>query len=489
MGKYGHIFNKGRLRQVHDAPPPPDPDPVIRFNPNFVFNMAVSVRNSATQRNNIIADIADINTAAGFKPDISANWVWAEAEEGLNGWVWTIPDLLQSMAATIGCNWYVKLFTRTYDATHAVPDYMQSTAGTAYRGDALASPFNTGGTGTSSNGEYSDGSAFSAKFWVPDVADRFAAWLTAIAGRYNDDPSFGGIIINETATLNGAGTGMTPVNPENNADILKEYFQQFFQACIDTRPLFSKCEFAISPNNPNLVFTYSPISALDLFNDHKIANYYQDAYVYPPGKSSVKNILQKCYPFASATSSMHLLSGEVSTHKGVNGSETTSTSTISLTTGIKNIVVGTGKTIANNAVVTLVHDLNDPTNNYMTGTAASIDGGTTPAYNPSTGALRLNITSKVGTGSFSEWEVGIGTNYYPPHTIDQVVRFALEPAAATADLPAFPGGTHMHFQVNATRIPSPPLSPFNAQRYLNQVEYLKTTDVRPKQTRPTSYPS
>lgn len=455
--------------------------PTIRFNPNYYFQLASSVSASPSQLATIKTDILDINTAKGFKPGVIVTLGFSNAEIGLGNYQWTLLDAIQTWANDVGCVFMFKLHYRTYATTSdpldpwansAVPDYMRSSAANRdYDGSSSASPLNTGGTGTSANGEYSDGLNFNAKLWVPAVAARFTAWMQAIGGRYNDDVLFGGIVINETSTLNGAGTGMTPVNPENNATVMNAYFQNLWQCVIDSRDAFNKCELIVSPNSFAQLDASSPITVYTLMSDYQVGTFIQDGYEGPsPLKPSVTTIYNNLQPHAGEVSYFTLLSGEVSSHKGVNGFDCTSTTSNSLTTGTKSFTTQAGKAFAPGGgdVVNIITDLNDPTNNYMTGTTNSYSGTT----------LSVTITSKVGTGTFATWTIGKGANFLPPSTIDAVVTYNTTPRTGYA------GCTHQVFQVNATSGTS-----FNAVRYQNQVAYLKVTDNVMYTARPNNYPA
>jgi len=492
MAKYPGVSAFWNQPILGAAPPPPDPDPVIRFNPNYVWQLASSLLEdtvfSQGQRGRIADDIAAINTATSgaIKPDVCGNWSWDDAETSLGVYNFAgVPARLKAISTAAGCKWYLKLFYRSYGSSHAVPTYMQSAAGTTYGGGW--------GSGDCSNGEYGGTSggvrSFNAKMWVPAVQVRFQAWLQAIADEYNSDTSFGGIVINETSPLNGTGTGEVPVNPEDNATIMYDYWQNLFGSVVNVREAFNLCEVFISPNNPTTIFSETPLNPGVLFSEYRVGNYVQDHYVgtSPTPKASVRIIYQETQPYAVTNSSYGaLMSGEVFSHKGVSGFDCTSTSSNSLTTGAKTFFTQTGKAFATAGgdVVNIVHDLNDPTNNRMTGTTVKV--GAADAYDTTTGKLTVTISSKVGTGTFAEWTIGKGTNFLPPHTLDEIVTYAVTPFTSQPwSAHSFAGATHMFFQVNSAT----DLDTENAARYRAQVEYLKVTGNRVVTTRPAGYPS
>lgn len=529
MSKYGHPFNKLRIKHGSVAPPPdPDPDPVIRFTPDFGFNLASSImlangtapQNAfaLSQRDRVVADIIDIATESiangiAINAHIGANWEWNDAETALGVYhsdATSVPVLLQGMAAacvaggSTNTKWFLKLFFRNYNLTPGdasspcVPAYMRSSAGTAYAGT-------TGGTGLSANGEYEgehkNAVSRNAKMWVDDVADRFQAWLEYIGATYNDDPTFGGVIINETSqlpALPNATTGMSipgepGVNPtDNSASTMVTYFQNFFAACVAARESLNKCELIISPNTPSEIWTASPLNPGELARNYKIGVYIQDGYKgnSPQPKFSVRLLYSNNQPLAISNCSYAvLLSGEVHEHKGVVGVTGENTTTVqSLTTGIKSFTIGTGKTIADNAPVTLLHDFNAPTIDYMSGVTAPLNAST-PAYTPGTGNLRMNITTvNNGTGSRTGWNVGVGANYMPPHTTDQMVEYALRPFSPGDEAwisHSYAGASYIFLQTNSATSGTSD----TAVRYQNFVEYLKTTTRRVIQTRPAGYPA
>lgn len=535
MAKYPGVSAFWDQPILGDPPPPPDPDPVIRFTPDFGFNLASSIMEDTPfaegQRDRVVADIRQIaldSVANGIaiNAHIGANWEWDEAELTLGVYddsVTSVPKLLQAMAAACvadnrspNTKWFLKLFFRNYNlsttaaSSPCVPAYMRGgaidpTDGlNAYAG-GTGNPWSTGGTGNSANGEYEgehkNAVSRNAKMWVPEVADRFQAWLQYIGATYNDDPTFGGVIINETSqlpALSNATTGMSvPGSPgviptDNSSSTMALYFQNFFGACVAARESLSKCELIISPNTPSEIWTASPLNPGELARNYKIGVYIQDGYKgdTPLPKFSVRLLYTNNQPLAISNCSYAvLLSGEVHEHKGVVGVTGENPTTVqSLTTGIKSFTIGTGKTIADNSPVTLLHDFNAPTIDYMSGVTAPLNA-TTPAYNPSTGNLRMNITTvNNGTGSRTGWNVGVGTNYMPPHTTDQMVEYAITPFSP-GDEPwgthSYAGASYIFLQTNSATSGTSD----TAVRYQNFVQYLKTTTLRVVQTRPKGYPT
>lgn len=526
---------------LSDEPPPPDPDPLMRFVPSFAWNMASSVVASSTQRTRIVNDSIAIYAESqlvgtAIHCHVSANWEWNEAEtaKGVYDFSATsVPERLKAMVALIRAGgatksmWFVKLFFRNYNLTvgnpssPAVPDYM--TGGqtdpelglNGYAGD-------TGGTGNSANGEYEGvhkgAVSRNAKLWVPEVAARFQAWVDAIGAEYNDDPTFGGVIINETSQLPACynrlidipasdpikiATGMSvptagaSVIPTSHAATLATYFQNFFGACVAARPSLAQCELIISPNTPNTIWTATPLSPSVLAEDHAVGVYIQDGYsgkgITPKG--SVQTLYENNQPMAQAFCSYSVLySGEVSEHNAVNGSQFTSTSSLSLTTGTKDVNIGSGKSgIALGNFVTLLNDFNAPTTNYMTGTVVATAASGPSGYNSTTGVMGVSVTAKVGTGSLAHWEVGVCTvaNFMPPHTIDQIMEYAFTPFEAPWPFTprwgthSYAGAHYLFFQVNSAT----DLVTDTATRYRNQVAALKVTTRRPNANKPNNYPA
>lgn len=521
MAKYPGVSAFWDQPVLGEAPPPPDPDPVIRFTPDFGFNLASSImlangtapQNAfaLSQRDRVVADIIDIaadSVANGIaiNAHIGANWEWNDAETALGVYhddATSVPVLLQGMAAaclsggSTNTKWFLKLFFRNYNLTPSdpsspcVPAYMRSSAGTAYAGT-------TGGTGLSANGEYEGehkgAVSRNAKMWVPEVAARFQAWLDYIGTTYNDDPTFGGVIINETSQLPALPNSTTdmsvPGSPgvvptDNSASTMVTYFQNFFGACVAARDSLSKCELIISPNTPSEIWTASPLNPGELARNYKIGAYIQDGYdaklIQP--KFSIRLLYSNNQPVAIANCSYAvLLSGEVHEHKGVVGvTGENTTTTQSLTTGVKTFTIGSGKSITLGQPAVLLHDFNAPTIDYMTGTIT--------AYNSTSGSATFNITTvNNGTGSRTGWNVGVGTNYMPPHTTDQMVEYALRPFSP-GDVAwvshSYAGASYVFLQTNSATSGTS----VTAVRYQNFVAYLKATTRRVIQTRPAGYPS
>jgi hypothetical protein len=518
MAKYPGVSAFWDQPVLGEAPPPPDPDPVIRFTPDFGFNLASSIMANtgfaSDQRARVVADIRQIATDSvangiAINAHIAANWGWDDAETALGVYdasATSVPVLLQTMAAACiaggagtspNTKWFLKLFFRNYNLTPSdpsspcVPAYMRSSAGTAYAGT-------TGGTGLSANGEYEgehkNAVSRNAKMWVPEVAARFQAWLEYIGTTYNDDPTFGGVIINETSqlpALPNSTTGMSipgepGVNPtDNSASTMVTYFQNFFGACVAARESLSKCELIISPNTPAEIWTASPLNPGILASDHKIGVYIQDGYKgnSPQPKFSVRLLYSNNQPLAISNCSYAvLLSGEVHEHKGVVGvTGENTTTTQSLTTGVKTFTIGSGKSITLPSPAVLLHDFNAPTIDYMTGTIT--------AYNSTSGSATFSITTvNSGSGSRTGWNVGIGTNYMPPHTTDQMVEYALRPFSP-GDVAwvshSYAGASYVFLQTNSATSGTS----VTAVRYQNFVAYLKATTRRVIQTRPAGYPA
>lgn len=549
---------------LSDEPPPPDPDPLMRFVPSFAWNLASSlmITNGTapqnafalSQRNRIVDDCIDIYSASllvgsAIHCHVSANWGWDDAEDttaapGKGNYVMgvghptSVPETLKVMVAAIRAGitsaggtpksmWFVKLFFRNYNfdpgaSSPCVPRYMRGGATdvdlglNGYAGE-------TGGTGNSANGEYEGvhkgAVSRNAKMWVPEVAERFQAWVDAIGAEYNDDPTFGGVIINETSQLPACynrlidipasdpikiATGMSvptagaSVIPTSHAATLATYFQNFFGACVDARPSLAQCELIISPNTPSTIWTATPLSPSVLAEDHAIGVYIQDGYsgknITPKG--SVQLLYENNQPMAQAFCSYSVLySGEVSEHNAVNGSQYTSTSSLSLTTGTKDVNIGSGSkpSIAVGQFVTLLNDFNAPTTNYMTGTVVATAASGPSGYNSATGVMGVSVTAKVGTGSLSHWEVGVCTvaNFMPPHTIDQIMEYAFTPFEAPWDFTprwgthSYAGAHYLFFQVNAA---TDAISDA-ATRYRNQVARVKATTLRANTNKPNNYPA
>lgn len=538
---------------LSDEPPPPDPDPLMRFVPSYAWNLASSVVASSTQRTRIVNDSIDIYTdslltGAPIHCHVSANWGWDDAEDttaapGKGNYVMgashptSVPETLRLMVAAIRAGitsaggtpksmWFVKLFFRNYNfdpgsSSPCVPRYMRGGATdvdlglNGYAGD-------TGGTGNSANGEYEGVHkgfvSRNAKMWVPEVAARFRAWVEAIGAEYNDDPTFGGVIINETSQLPACynqlsdipvtdpikiATGMRvptagpSIIPTSHGDTLATYFQNFFGACVAARPSLSQCELIISPNTPNTIWTATPLSPSVLAEDHAIGVYIQDGYsgknITPKG--SVQTLYSNNQPMAQAFCSYSVLySGEVSEHNAVNGSQFTSTTSLALTTGTKDVNIGSGKSgIALGRFVTLLNDFNAPTTNYMTGTVVATAASGPSGYNSTTGVMGVSVTAKVGTGSLAHWEVGVCTvaNFMPPHTIDQIMEYAFTPFEAPWPFTprwgthSYAGAHYLFFQVNSAT----DLITDTATRYRNQVAALKVTTRRPNTNKPNNYPA
>jgi len=519
---------------LSDAPPEPEPIPLMRFVPSFAWNLASSVVDSPTQRDRIVTDSIAIKTASelvgtAIHCHVSANWSWDEIETALDTYDFSPTSVAGKLRAMVvamrlgGCTksmWFIKIFYRNYNfnpsgsSSPCVPAYMRSGSGTTYTGD-------TGGTGNSGFGEYEgvhkNAVSRNAKMWVDAVALRFQALLVAIATQYNDDDTFGGVIINETSQLPACynrlvdipasdpvkiATGMSvpgagaSVTPTDHAATLAKYFQNFFSACAVAKGSFTKCELIISPNTPNTIWSATPLRPSVLASDHGIGVYIQDGYsgknITPKG--SVQTLYENNQPLAESDCSYSvLLSGEVSEHNALNGSQYTSTSSLSLTTGTKDVNIGSGtKSISIGNFVTLLNDFNEPTTNYMTGTVVATAAAPS-GYNSTTGVLGFSCTAKVGTGTLAHWEVGVCSvaNFMPPHTLDQILDYAFTPFEAPWDFTprwgthSYAGASYMFFQVNSATDGTSD----QAVRYRKQVAELKVTTRRPNPNKPIGYPA
>jgi len=544
MVNFGGVYNRFEMNRKEIIVPVD----TIEFNPNFVFLLASGPIGSSTQRALIQTNIVDIHnaTSGAVRPDIGCNISWDDSEDvdggGMGAYVWTRFELLKQMATNInaslglspanGCKWWVKLFHRNYGSTQtgastpSVPVYMRLGSGTAYAGT-------TGGTGASENGEYEGtlgaGSGAgnrtrAAKMWVPTVAARFQAWLEAIGNAYNNEPTFAGLIINETSplqALNNDITGMSvpgklnTIRPTSDADIMYDYFQNFFGAVVAARPSLSKKELMISANNPVAsiggspwtMYTMLPLNPSVLYTQHKVGNLVQDAYKCdtPEPKFSVKEICKNNQPYAvSHCSYASLVSPDIRRGKGVDGVEYHSVSSVNPGTGIpgnKNIVITKSSTDAGFPTLTagtmwlgksivLLSDMNQSTQATITGTVSS--------YDANTGACTINATSATGTGARSNWSVGLPKelgkpNPLPPHTIDEIVTYAVTERSSNPTYPSpwnpvsnhkFEGSTHVFFQITFADATNTSEGPRNYREY---VAYLKTTANRVKTTRPLLY--
>lgn len=515
---------------LSSGPPPPDPVPAFRFIPSYGFNLASSVISDSTQRSRVATDIIDIfnATSGGASPihaHVAANWSWDEAETAFGvyalgpGSPSGVPERLKAIITTaraggaVNSLWFLKLFYRNYNFTvggpssPCVPAYMQ---GGSTHGGLNSFAGTTGGTANSANGEYEgehkNAVSRNAKMWVPAVQARLQAWLDAISAQYNSDPTFGGVIINETSQLPAganrtidllsgetAVTGMSvpsqplSVRPTDHAPTLATYFQNFFQACVNAKTGFSQCELIISPNTPSTIWTATPLNPGNLASDHKIGVYIQDGYKASglAPKGSVQLLYTNNQPIAILKASYSvLLSGEVSSHKGVTGTEATTADAVTLSTGAKSFVIQKNKAIAVGDVINLMFNPNTPTTDYMSGTVTGYAKTTT-------GILDVSITAKVGSGSRTGWYVATGADYYPPHTLPEILEYAVTPFTAPWlftprwGTHSFAGASYVWFQVNAARTGTSETE----VRYMNQVAELKTTSYRPTPTRPFNYPA
>lgn len=485
----------------------------LRYNPNFAFLMASGIMNSQTQRDRVVADVKAIYLATGGEvlPDLACNISWSDAEGAIDQYIWDRFELLKGMAEKIntdlgilnpadGCKWWPKLFIRNYDSdingnsTTAVPPYMRSTASNRDYVGLQADGGGYGGTGVNANGEYEGklgaGSAAGAttrqaKIWVPAVANRFKAWLIAIGKQYNHIPSFAGIIINETSLLNAVpGTGMTPDIPTDDSTVVNTYFQRYFQAIIDARPFFDQCEVMISANSPVApaggMYAMTPLNPSVLYTQHKIGQFIQDGYKSdtPTPKTSTQIICEETQPHSITSCSFAVnLSGDVRRHKAVQGSTFNSTSTVTAGTGTKTFAVAS-MAVVNGDPVTIMANINEPNQVLMSGTVSSATGTVT--------SLQCNITSSSGSGSRSSWKISTDANYLPPHSLEELVSYAVteqlggQGSWGTHD---YKGCTHLFFNITSASTGASE----GQRNYVEYVEYLKTTTNRVKTTRPLLY--
>lgn len=487
----------------------------LRYNPNFVFLMASGIMDSATQRARVITDVKAIYVATGGEilPDLACNISWSDAEGAINEYIWTRFELLKSMADQInsdlgilnpadGCKWWAKLFIRNYDtdingnSTPSVPPYMRSTALNRDYVGLQADGGGYGGIGVNANGEYEGklgaGSAAGAttrqaKVWVPAVANRFKAWLIAIGNQYNAIPSFAGAIINETSLLNAVpGTGMTPEPPTDDSTVVNTYFQNYFQAIVDARPSFDQCELMISANSPTApsrgMYAMTPLNPSVLFTQHKIGQFIQDGYKFdtPTPKSSSQIICEETQPHSITSCSFAVnLSGDVRRHKAVTGSTFNSTSTVTAGTGTKTFTVAS-MSVTNGAAITIMANINEPNQVLMSGTITTATGTVT--------SITCNITSSSGSGSRSSWKLSTDANYLPPHSLEELVFYAVDdksspPVQGTWGTHPYKGCTHLFFNITSASTGANE----GQRNYVEYVEYLKTTTNRVKTTRPALY--
>lgn len=552
MVGFGGVYNRLEIYREN----PIEQVDTIRYNPNFVLLLAsgpmASTSNGIAQRQRVVDDVIAIHTdtTGDVFPDIGCNIEWKEAETALGVYDFVNFERLKTMTrninigigldpddpadVAIGCKWWVKLFHRNYgsdingNSTPIVPAYMQQSGGIGYAG-GTGNAWSTGGIGANRNGEYegtlgagsgAGNKTRAAKLWVPDVALRLQAWLQAIGAAYNNDPSFAGVIINETSPLNAlpnGTTGMTTpgdttgaVTPTSNASIMYQYFQNLFGAVVAARPSLSKCELMISANSPvasiggspDTMYTMLPFNPSVLYTQYQVGNLVQDSWAADDTdvKLSVKKIYQNNQPHAVTSCSYAcLLSPDTRRHKGVDGSEYYSATSVNPGTGIpgnKSIVVTksstdstfptlTATTMQVGKSIVLLHDVNKATQAVIYGTIS--------AYNASTGACTVNATSATGTGARTGWEVGIprdlgDPNYLPPHTLDQLVTYAVTPRSThSAWVPVsnhnYEGATHVFFQVTQASTGTAE----GQLNYVEYVEYLKTTTNRVKTARPDLY--
>ena len=531
-----HPFSRLKIKRRGGTPAPtPEPTVQIEFNPNHILLMADSVIESPSQRTTLQNDVIAIhtNTSGAKRPDIAANISWVDTEGALGVYDFTIVNNLVDMckAINIGCGLdpddpngakaYLKFFLRNYSSNTdgsskpSVPVYMQSVSGSTYNTDSTTGAYP--GAGVNSNGEYqgflgagvgAGNLTRQAKIWVPEVAIRFREWMKAFGAYCNDLPQIGGFIINETSVLSAANQaasggnpavfyGTTLANPgKPTADyenIIKPYFQNYWQAIIDARPSWSKKEFFVSVGHPvATIYTDQPLNPGVMFTNYAIGEYVQDGYEiysYTP-KDAVQRIAKNVQPYAAEINSyMSYVSGDVRRHRGVDSTQTgDSTSTHSASNGTKVFVIAnpgsktftvtTGATPRR--IINLVANRNEATQVSLRGT---VEG-----WNSTTGNLTVNITSFTGSGSRSVWEVAeVGASspdYLPPSTLDAMVRGA---CTARASFPwsahKFDGATHIAYQVNTTAKTG---ATENSRNYIDYLDYIENTDVVLQTARPAN---
>jgi|GEM_PF-5641784 len=512
-------------------------DPVVEFNPNFVFLMASGPVGDPAQRTLIQNDIINIHstTSGARRPDIGCNLSWDECETSLGVYNWTKLNNLRAMARAInvgiglpedspnGCKIWLKIFIRSYSAGSqpSVPAYMQSTAGTSYAGNVTGQ--GSGGTGANSNGEYegvlgagsgSGNVTRQAKMWVPAVAERFKAWLQAIGLECNGDPLFAGVIINETSVLNcKEGSGMSPDVPTSNGSIMYTYFQNYFQAIIDARPSLSKKELMISANSPvakvgnwpDTMYTMTPLNPSELYTKYKIGQLIQDWYavsLYTP-KFSIREIVKNTQPHAiNACSYAALISPDVRRHRGTDANSVYSAASLNVATGTFTAALTT--TAAGSTKPTLETVMNKvpsgggprPGKDVVFMTALGFPGfstmsGKVTAYNETAGVATFNITSKTGSGTRSPWEISLAVigepSSLPPNTLDELVTDAVtarQPPAQPWYSGGWKGATHVFFQITYAHNTDTAEGPRNYREYR---EYVRNTLNQVKKTRPLLY--
>jgi len=327
--------------------------------------------------------------------------------------------------------------------------------------------------------------------------------MAEIGAYINNDPHAAGIIINETSVLNAIDTTTTPYGtskgnpgpPTADAAIIDRYFQNYFQAIIDARPSASKKDFLVSAGHPiTTLYDYTPLNPSVLFQLHQIGEYVQDSYKAdtPTPKNSTRVILIETQPYAiDACSFGANISGDVRRHKAIDATATaTSTSSVSASsTGTKTFTIAeANKTFVAGRNFTAVANTNEATQKSFAGTITSWSPGAADTTN--TGVLVVNATSKAGSGTAADWNIAEGANYYPPHTLDQLVEYIVEETLTGQGSPqwsshVYKGGTHVFFQINTT---SKSGTSENSRNYIEYLAYLSATSRRVKTTRPAKYP-
>lgn len=536
MGQYGHPFAKVRLKQTGSSAPivppiDPNPTPVIEFNPNFVVTMSSTVIDSPSQRAQVVTDIVDTHNSTGgqVRPDICANVSWDDLEDtvdfpGMGNYEFTRFVNLRGMCQSIntslglpanspnGSKYYAKLYLRNYSSglngvsLPSVPRYMRAGATVGpnvdvYKGTSYL------GAGVNANAEYQGtlGAGFGAgnltrqaKVWVPEVAERWKQLLIAVGTYISTDPLCAGYIINETSVLNAAdstanpyGTSVgSPGSPTANAAIITQYFQNYFQAIIDARPFAGTKEVFISAGHPvATIYGYQPLNPGVLFSNYKISQFIQDAFKLdtPTPKYANRVIATNTQPHAITSCSFAcLISGDVRRIKAVDNTQlASSTTNVSIGLGLKSLTISeANKTFVQNRVVNAIANTNESTQALLTGTVNSWTPGA--ANTTDTGVLVINVTSIQGTGARASWDIAEGPDYYPPHTLDQMVTYNVTKRTSHPWDPInaphnFEGATHVFFQIN-TSVKTGLTE--NSRNYVEYFNYFKTTANRVKTQRP-----
>ncbi|MBY0474227.1 MAG: hypothetical protein K2Q13_04085 [Nitrosomonas sp.] len=234
----------------------------LKWHPGHGIWMAPGMWSSNQSRDQLFnIDIPAIVAAGAPAPHIQLEIQWNDLETAPGVYNWAVIDNKAAIAIAAGCKVIIKIICRTYGGfSPSVPAYMTSAAGTDYAGTTGEDILN-GGTGESQNGEYKGanltnaqgvitGKQFQAKLWVKSVADKYRDMLIAVGQRYDPDPNFVGIIINETSQLAGVGTGMTTVDPKTSVPLVDAFFRRWLNAIIEAKPYFSTTPLTWMTNFP-----------------------------------------------------------------------------------------------------------------------------------------------------------------------------------------------------------------------------------------------